>query len=178
MLRLATIRDAAEIAHLHVAVWRDTYRHLAPPAAIDALTEAHRFGQWQAGLSMEEGNRITIVAELDGSIVGFIQLASPQEPLFGDRQEIKYLYVAQSHARQGIGRQLLKHLAKIALRGGVRSLGLGVVVGNEAAINFYQAMAARLIGRYQDPGPLWRSDNLLYAWDDLTALTEPVASGS
>lgn len=177
MLRQATIHDAEEIARLHVAVWQDTYRHLAPQVAIDALTEVLRLRQWRAALSAREDGQVTVVAELDGIIVGFTQLASPQEPLFGDGQEVKYLYVAGSHARQGIGRQLLRHLAKIALRDGVRSLGLGVVVGNEAAISFYQAMAARLIGRYRDPGPLWRSDNLLYAWDDLTVLTEPLVSG-
>jgi hypothetical protein len=59
----------------------------------------------------------------------------------------------------------------------VASIGLGVVIGNETALNFYQALGAHLVGRYQDPGPLWRSDNLLYAWDDLALLTESLASG-
>lgn len=130
---------------------------------------------------------MTIVAEMNATIVGFTHLAPTQEPAFGDRREVKYLYVARSLARQGIGRQLLRHLAAIVLQDGSQGMGppgmgppgmgLGVVVGNEPAISFYQAMGAHLAGRYQDPGPLWRSDNLLYAWDGLSALNALVASG-
>ena len=177
MLRSATIADAEAIAALHADVWRETYRDLAPQAAIDALKEAHRLRQWRASLSREDEACVTAVAEIGGAIVGFTQLASPQEPAFGDRREVKYLYVARSQARQGIGRQMLRHLAVIALQSEAQSMGLGVVVGNEPAIGFYQAMGARLAGRYQDPGPLWRSDNLLYAWDGLAALQRLADSG-
>jgi ribosomal protein S18 acetylase RimI-like enzyme len=193
MLRPATARDAGAIAALHAAVWHEAYRNLAPQAAIDALTEAHRLRQWQETLSCGDETCVTIVAEMNAAIVGFTQLASPQEPAFGDRREVKYLYVARSQARQGIGRQLLRHLVTIALQSGAQGMGpqgmdhqgiepqgmgLGVVVGNDPAISFYQAMGACLVGRYQDPGPLWRSDNLLYAWDGLAALNALVASGS
>lgn len=44
------------------------------------------------------------------------------------------------------------------------------MVGNDLAIAFYEAQGGRRAGAYSDPGPLWRSHNLLYAWDDLTAL--------
>jgi ribosomal protein S18 acetylase RimI-like enzyme len=53
---------------------------------------------------------------------------------------------------------------------GYAALGLGVVVGNAPAIAFYEAQGGRRAGAYTDPGPLWRSHNLLYAWDDLAAL--------
>jgi GNAT superfamily N-acetyltransferase len=182
MLRRATASDAGAIAALHAGVWHETYRQLAPQAAIDALTEAHRLRQWQSVLSREKDDCVTVVAEIGGVIVGFTQLASPQEPAFGSRREVKYLYVMQSQARQGIGRRLLRHLAMIVLESGAQGLGpqglgLGVVQGNEPAISFYQAMGAHLAGRYQDPGPLWRSDNLLYAWDGLPALNQLAASG-
>jgi RimJ/RimL family protein N-acetyltransferase len=177
LLRPATVDDAQPIATLHASVWRDTYRSLATPAALDTLTETHRLQQWHAMLATEETDRVTIIAEIDKRVIGFTQLALPQEPLFGDRREIKYLYVARSHARQGVGRCLLRHVAELALHSGVASIGLGVVVGNEAAIKFYQTLGAHLVGRYQDPGPLWRSDNLLYAWDDLALLIEPAVSG-
>jgi hypothetical protein len=51
-----------------------------------------------------------------------------------------------------------------------RAIGLGVVVGNDAAIVFYEALDGIQIGRYVDPGPIWRSDNLIYVWDDIDGL--------
>ncbi len=41
-----------------------------------------------------------------------------------------------------------------------------------AAIAFYEALGGRKIGAYTDAGPMWRSDNLLYIWDDLRRLTD------
>jgi hypothetical protein len=49
-------------------------------------------------------------------------------------------------------------------------VALGVVDGNDRAVAFYQHLGGRRIGRYTDAGPVWRSDNLAYAWDDLAAL--------
>jgi hypothetical protein len=65
---------------------------------------------------------------------------------------------------------LLRHLAGLEISAGTRGIGLGVVVGNAPATAFYQALGAQPVGRYRDPGPLWRSDNLLCAWDDLSVL--------
>lgn len=170
-LRPAVPADAERIAALHAAVWQATYRDLATPAALAALTEAHRLRQWRQALAEPDAETVTLVAEIEQRIVGFVRAGLAKEPLFGGRGEIKYLYVDQAQARRGIGRLLLARVAQILQAQGHDALALGVVAGNEPAIRFYEVLGGRLIGRYTDPGPLWRSDNLLYAWDDLTALT-------
>jgi ribosomal protein S18 acetylase RimI-like enzyme len=144
---------------------------LATPAAIAALTASHRLKQWRAALAADDPQAATLVAETAGNIVGFVRAAPPQEPLFEGRCEVKYLYVGQDQARRGIGRLLLTLIAQHLQGQGHRALALGVVVGNAPVIKFYEALGGRVIGRYTDPGPLWRSDNLLYAWDELAVLT-------
>jgi GNAT superfamily N-acetyltransferase len=176
-IRPAGPADASAIAALHAAVWHATYRHLATPAAIAALTAAHRLKHWQAVLATDDPQAVTLVAESDGGIVGFVRAAPSQEPLFGGRCEVKYLYVDSTQARHGIGRLLLTRVAQLLQQRGHRTLALGVVDGNAPAIKFYEALGGRLIGRYTDPGPLWRSDNLLYAWDDLAILTGGKSAG-
>ena len=47
---------------------------------------------------------------------------------------------------------------------------LGVVVGNKPAMAFYEALGGRVAGTYIDPGPLWRSDNLIFVWDEVSDL--------
>jgi GNAT superfamily N-acetyltransferase len=169
-IRPAGPADAAAIAALHASVWHDTYRHLATPAAIAALTEAHRLKHWQAVLATDDPQAATLVAESDGAVVGFVRAAPSREPLFCGRCEVKYLYVDRAQARRGIGRLLLTRVAQLVQQRDHRALALGVVDGNAPAITFYEALGGKLIGRYTDPGPLWRSDNLLYAWDDLAVL--------
>jgi len=168
VIRPAVAADAPAIAALHVAVWRDTYRDLTPPGAAAALDVARRQARWEATLA--DPAQIALVAEIDGVLAGFGLAGPPGDPAFGGRGEVKYLYVGRDFARRGLGRRLLAALAAALAGRGYAALGLGVVVGNDPAIAFYEAQGGRRAGAYTDPGPLWRSHNLLYAWDDLPAL--------
>ena len=103
---------------------------------------------------------------------------TPSQAIFDGRSEIKHLYVDPQHKRRGIGRALLETMAARLVEQGRRSAAIGVVAGNGPAIAFYEAQGGRQAGSYTDPGPLWRSHNLVYAWDDLEALVrrQPVSS--
>jgi ribosomal protein S18 acetylase RimI-like enzyme len=169
-IRPAVLADAGAIARLHVAVWRETYRELAPEAAFLALDERLRLARWTEILSAPKSGQAALVAETAGRLVGFGLAGPPGEPAFGDRGEIKFLYVDRAVKRQGIGRRLLAELGRALTNFGYRSIALGVVVGNAPAMAFYEAMGGRAVGSYRDPGPLWRSDNVIYAWDVLPLL--------
>jgi len=169
-LRAAQPSDAAELARIHVEVWRATYRDLAPPAAIQTLDEARRLALWTRLLDGPERPASLIVAVSDGTIAGFALGGDATDEAFEGRAEVKYLYVDRAHARRGIGRRLLIALCRDLWARGAAGIGLGVVVGNDPAIAFYEAMGGRRHGRYVDPGPIWRSDNLIYVWDDPASL--------
>ena len=48
---------------------------------------------------------------------------------------------------------------------GHRRAALAVVEQNEAARRFYAAMGGVEVDCFTDPGPLWRSSNVLVAWE-------------
>lgn len=178
LLRPARPADAPALARTHVAVWRRTYRDLAPQSAQDALDEARRLAFWTGALGDPARPGLILAAESGGAVIGFASggFASggpATEAVFAGRAEVKHLYVDDAHARRGIGRRLLAALCADLWAGGARGIGLGVVVGNDPAIAFYEAMGGRRHGRYTDPGPLWRSDNWLYVWDDPARLPPP-----
>lgn len=167
-LRPARPGDAPALAELHVRVWRDTYSGMAPAEAVTALDVPRRLARWREVL--DDPGQIALVAEAGEILAGFGLAGPPGDWVFGDRGEVKYLYVDRSFARRGIGRRLLIALARELEARGCSGLGLGVVAGNDPAIAFYEALGGRRAGSYTDPGPLWRSENLAYVWDDLTAL--------
>lgn len=167
-IRAAVPTDARAIATLHVAVWRSTYRDLAPPEAIRLLDGPKRQAQWEAMLAKAE--RTMQVAERNGQIVGIGTAGAATAPELGERGEILYLYVDPMHAGAGIGRALMRHLALALQAQGYRSVALGVVEGNQPAIDFYRKLGGRLAGYYIDPGPLWRSRNQIIIWDDVETL--------
>lgn len=169
-IRDARASDAAELARLHVAVWRETYRELAPQEAFLALDETRRLAFWQDKFDHPAPRQFALLAEIDGQLVGFTLASESSNPQFGDKAEIKLLYVDRQFARQGIGRCLLTEISQRLKKRGFNGVGLGVVVGNTPAINFYAALGGKEAGRYTDSGPLWLSDNIIYAWEDINDL--------
>jgi GNAT superfamily N-acetyltransferase len=170
-IRNATLHDADAIAVLHATVWRATYQSLAPAAALAALTTQVRLARWRVLLGEPAAGQVTLLAEHEGALAGFGQLAPPSPQ--SARREIRFLYVGEAHQGCGVGRGLMRALAQAALDQGAAGIELGVVDGNARAIAFYQRLGGQRVGRYTDPGPIWRSDNLVYAWDDLAALACP-----
>lgn len=156
--------DAKAIAEIHVDVWRATYKDLAPKAAFDALDVTLRLRQWQGVLDESASASGIFVLRDAGGVAGFTRAQyDPEGPMDG-RGEIKHLYVAQARQSRGLGRILfaaaVQHLNSI----GAPGVALGVVDGNARAIAFYERLGGRHVGKYIDPGPLWRSKNLIYAW--------------
>lgn len=168
-LRPATPADAEPIARLHTAVWRQTYRDLAPAEAYRILDMPCRLGRWTVYLADTSGRTAAQVAEVDGRLAGVARCGPPSHPIFGERGEVMSLYIDQAFARRGLGRRLLATSAAILGDLGYRGVALGVVDGNRPAIAFYEALGGCMIGRFTDPGPAWRSENLAYAWNDIPA---------
>lgn len=174
-IRDATPADAEAIARLHVDVWRVAYRDLAPPAVFEALDVPRRLDLWRRVLTSDGAGRHVLVAEIDHRLVGFTGAFRDAAPAMGGRWEVKVLYVATDHARRGIGRALLGRVAGRLVGHAGEGVALGVVTGNAPALAFYEALGGRIVGRYTDPGPLWPSDNLIVAWDDVAALAAACA---
>jgi ribosomal protein S18 acetylase RimI-like enzyme len=168
LIRTALPADAPAIAELHVAVWRLAYRDLAPPEAMRVLDVPKRLALWVEMLAKAE--RTVLVAECDSRIVGIGTAGAATVPELSGHGEILYLYVDPTHTRAGIGRALMQRLALALQAQGCRSVALGVVEGNQPAIDFYKKLGGRLAGSYIDPGPQWRSRNQIIIWDDLQAL--------
>ena len=170
MIRIASLADAPEIATLHDQVWRETYRDLATPEAWEALTIQVRLARWREVLADPDPRRVTLLAEQDGRLLAFGTACAPTEAVFGGRGEVRWLHVAADARRTGLGRRLMSALAGRLDGWGYSGCALAVVVGNDPALAFYRRLGGREIGGYVDPGPLWPSENIAFAWDDLSAL--------
>ncbi|SIO51485.1 GNAT family N-acetyltransferase [Paraburkholderia phenazinium] len=169
-IRSANIDDAQKIADFHVRVWRHTYQDLAPAEAFAVLNEKYRGEKWKEKLSSNDASQIVLIAEIGRRMVGIGAAGGPSESIFGDRGEIKFLYVDPDFKRRGIGRQLLARLASHLREMNYQGAALSVVKGNDLAIAFYEALNGRQAGEYIDPGPVWRSKNVVFAWDDVASL--------
>jgi ribosomal protein S18 acetylase RimI-like enzyme len=172
-IRSAKLADAQAIGDFHVKVWRHTYRDLAPAESYVVLDEAYRGKRWTKKLSSPEPGQLVLIAEIAGRIVGIGSAGLPSEPIFAGRGEIKFLYIDPDFQRRGVGRALLSRLATHLKAMQFQGAALSVVKGNDSALAFYTALHGRPMGKFIDPGPIWRSDNLVLVWDDLEVLIFP-----
>ncbi|KAA0697622.1 GNAT family N-acetyltransferase [Neorhizobium sp. P12A] len=170
VIREATLDDATAIAALHVVAWQRAYGALAPLEVQAIVDEAFRLRKWREKLSAPSADQLVIVAERNSALVGFGAAGAPSEEIFGGRGEIRFLYIDPERKRQGVGRRLLSELVAHLQRCGYSGAALGVVEGNGDALAFYEALGGRVAGQYIDPGPNWRSNNLVIVWDDLSPL--------
>jgi GNAT superfamily N-acetyltransferase len=106
-------------------------------------------------------------------VIGIGGAGPPSQVLFGARGEFKHLYLDPEVQGRGLGRRMMAALAGRIAGWGYDGGALGVVEGNLPALGFYARLGGREIGRYADPGPIWRSDNIALAFDDLSALARP-----
>ncbi|WP_237151688.1 GNAT family N-acetyltransferase [Oryzibacter oryziterrae] len=164
--RRATAEDRDTLAELHSRVWQTVMAELAPPEALARLDEAHRRKQWARVLAEPRQDECVLLAERDGRAVAMGAAGSPLHPAFEGRGELRAIDVDGACQRQGIGRQLIGRLAQHLIQCGYDRIGLSVVEGNLPAIAFYEALGGRIVGHYTDLGPIWKSQDLVMAWDE------------
>ncbi len=91
-----------------------------------------------------------VVAEVDGSVVGFALFFTNFSTFLGQPGlYLEDLYVQPAHRQSGIGKALLQHLGALAVERGCGRFEWSVLDWNADAIAFYKKMGA-------DVMPEWR----------------------
>ena len=174
--RKATARDAEAIARLHADSWRRNYRGAYSDAFLDGDVLTDRLALWRARLTEAAGDRCTLVAGCDGSVVGFAHVLLDADPTWGAL--LDNLHVTHTLKRRGIGARLVAETAAAVLR--LRpstGLYLWVLEQNTAGQAFYEALGGRRVERGVVPPPGGNPSRLCgapaclrYVWPDPSTL--------
>jgi GNAT superfamily N-acetyltransferase len=168
--RLAVPTDVAAVAQLHADSWRRHYR--------GAYVLADRLAVWAERLERPDPRRRTILAEQDGSLVGFANTFLDDDPAWGAL--LDNLHVADGHKRRGIGSRLLALTAEAVLQlSRPTGVYLWVLENNVEAQAFYEARGGRCSRRHpvSPPGGIatrvaGSPKKLRYAWCDPAVLVK------
>jgi GNAT superfamily N-acetyltransferase len=141
-VRVARAADALAVETIRVRGWQVAYRHILPPADLDALQiDATR---WHERFEAPPVGWTTFVAEREPAVVaGFASIGpSRDEQGLG---ELYALYVEPSAWSQGTGRTLIARAeAELAQRYAVAALW--VLTANTRARRFYERAGWQLDG--------------------------------
>jgi ribosomal protein S18 acetylase RimI-like enzyme len=162
--------DAEELARVHVASWRETYRGLLADAFLARMSEpgfARRFRRALANPDRE----VTLAAAGRYGLVGYAQGGPSRRGVAGEA-EIATLYVLRHAQGEGLGRQLMIETARALKAQGAASLMISVLRDNIRARGFYEHLGGRAEPARQEPGPGGRLlYEVAYGWADIASLT-------
>jgi ribosomal protein S18 acetylase RimI-like enzyme len=168
-LRAARAGDAASIAALHLASWRDAYRGVLDDAVLDVVAPVALPRHWDATLPLAEPG-VVILAVRDGAPAGFVAAYGRGETAYVDN-----LHVAPGGRGGGLGRVLLGLAARRLRRLGCTRAELFAFAGNTGALRFYARLGAA-IGPEQDCEVHGHpARERVCAWDDIRTLIAATA---
>jgi ribosomal protein S18 acetylase RimI-like enzyme len=162
MVRPARVVDAEAIARVNVATWRSAYRNLLPDDFLASLNEANYTDRWRRLIG--EGSGRVFVAEEPEGVVGFASGGRERAGEHGYAGELYAIYVLDSAARRGHGRELVRAVAGALREMSLPDMIVWVLRDNAPARGFYE----RLGGTYVRAQPITLGTTTLeevsYGW--------------
>ena len=167
IIREAKLKDAKAIAQIHVDTWKTTYSAILPAAYIEKQTYAKRCDRWKRMLEASvKTDHFIYVAELEGEIIGFVDggKARSASPIY--KGEIYALYILEAYQRQGLGRDLIRTIARQLSQSGLDSILVWVLADNSAC-QFYQSLGGREVEHKQVNFNGSKLQEIAYGWQDI-----------
>ncbi|MCB9947249.1 MAG: GNAT family N-acetyltransferase [Rhodospirillaceae bacterium] len=145
VIRPVLVADAAGIARVHVAAWRDTYPNILPAAYLVGLSAEVLERRWRARLGRPGSRSATFVAEDPRAGVAGYATCGPHRARRppGIDGEFYEIYVDPAAQGCSIGRRLVAAMAAHLLAHQMRSACVRVLRDNPTCW-FYRHLAGRL----------------------------------
>lgn len=138
LLRQAITSDAEGIARVRVLTWQSTYLGLIPDSFLQNLNIEESTMNWTKRLESSDQNARTIVAEINGAIVGYIGVGASRDPDGSDAGELYTIYVDPGHQGTGVGSELIREGVQFLKSMAYNKATLWVFDRNARAIKYYE----------------------------------------
>jgi ribosomal protein S18 acetylase RimI-like enzyme len=171
-IREATLDDVHGIARVHIDTWRTTYVDIVPTEYLAGLSYEQRESRWRENLSSQGDGNFTLVADADGSVVGFAGGGPERNSIPGYDGELYGLYVLAAYQRQGIGRELTLTVARRLAADGFKAMILWVLKDNLKACAFYETVGGMPVGEKTITIGGAELIEVAYGWPDIRSLNQ------
>lgn len=144
-----------------IALLRDAVDSGASLGFLPPLTDTQAASFWQSTLrEVSADTRAMVIAEVDGTIVGAVQIHPATQPNAAHRAELQKLFVLRTHRRQGLARALMAAVEAEGKRRSRSLLILDTMAGDEAE-SLYRSLSYSRVGEI--PGYARQGDGSLTA---------------
>lgn len=166
--------DAEDLARVHVAAWRETYRGVISDDWLGRMNEAAHSRRFARGLLHPGPRDVTLAAANRAGLVGYAA-GGPSRSGHPGEAEIQTLYVLRRAQGMGLGARLLIDTTRALAAAGAGSLMISVLRENIRARGFYEYLGGIADSARPERGP---GGQLLYEvayrWADIGSLAAPL----
>jgi GNAT superfamily N-acetyltransferase len=176
-VRPARPGDAAALARIYVAAWRDAYAGILPDAMLVGMSDVRHAAAWQHELAARDRHSETLVAEDDDGVVGLVTVGPARRVSRAQLEggEIYRLYVAPERQGEGAGKMLLMASFDWLIARDVDAVIVWVLAENPSRF-FYEAMGGTRLGEKADHVGGAKVREVAYGWTDLVATLDKLAA--
>jgi ribosomal protein S18 acetylase RimI-like enzyme len=169
-IRQAVVGDAAQIASIHCASWRDAYADVLDPTFLAGPVEDDRRCLWSARLATPPEQQVVLVADAGAKPIAFVCLYRAHDAQWGSL--IDNLHVLPHLRGARIGERLIRAVASfISPSTQPTGLHLWVFKANEAGLRFYQRLGGQVVEQAVSELPAANGAPVLRVfWPDCSAL--------
>ncbi len=174
VIRRAVAKDAPLLPEIHRAAWRETHAG-TPLAALAEAAAGERDAFWAESVA-SPSRAVFLVAERGAAPSGVAAcgpVASQKLAAAGFAGEFYLIYLRRRLQGRGVGRALMRMMARHLLAHGRDSAGLWALRDSFGARRFYEKLGARPTGM-EGVWPLAGMElaDIAYGWRDLRALID------
>ncbi len=166
-IRMARPTDAADIGHVYVESWRDTYAGILPDIGLLKMSKTEQAASWTRQIKASNlRNPILVAADAMSNIYGFASAGPSRDRSLPFEGEVYTIYVAPGMTGQGIGSALLQSIFRLFSKGGTNGIVIWALADNPSRF-FYEAMGGQIVAERQHP--MWGKTlrEIGYGWPKL-----------
>ena len=166
-IRLARPTDAAEVAHVYVESWRETYAGILPDTGLLRMSKAEQTASWTRQIKASNlRNPVLVAADAKSNVYGFASAGPSRDRSLPFEGEVYTLYVLPGMTGQGLGSALLQSVFRLFSKSGYNGMVIWALADNPSRF-FYEAMGGQLIAERQHP--MWGKPlrEIGYGWQKL-----------
>lgn len=166
----AEFSDYVEIAQLHAASWKKTYRGILSDQFLNDDVEKVLLQRWQNRLTSPLSNQAITLAIQENIVAGFSCIYLDDDFRYGTL--LDNLHVAAGYQRSGVGKLLMKKCAELILQRSINhKMYLWVFEANQNARQVYEQLGGEnveTVNKQHDDGT--EANVCRYSWEDVTTL--------
>ena len=138
------ISDCKKIANVVTVAWNETYKGIVPDDFLEGLYLNEEQRTINSYNKFDENDNHQYVLEVDGKVIGFVNVGSTDEKEYDNCGELHAIYIINGYKGNGFGKELINIGIEELKKMGYNKMIIGCLEGNPSN-EFYKHIGGKFI---------------------------------